>query len=62
MTTYEVTTDTTRFGLEAAHAFLSQTCWSPGLPRAVLYKAVENSLCFGLLLGVQLAAGPQPCR
>ena len=53
MAAYEVTTDSTRFDLEAVHAFLSQTYWSPGLPRAVLDKAVANSLCFGLLLGAQ---------
>jgi GNAT superfamily N-acetyltransferase len=43
----EVSTDVARLDVEALHAFLSQSYWSPGLPRAVLERALSNSLCFG---------------
>lgn len=51
MPDYEITTDPARLDLDAIHAFLSQTYWSPGIPRAVVQRAMVNSLCFGLLLG-----------
>ena len=34
----------------AIHAFLSQTYWSPGIPLALVQRAMANSLCFGVLL------------
>ncbi len=48
MAEYEVTTDASRFDLDAIHAFLSATYWSRGIPRAVVERAVANSLCFGV--------------
>ena len=48
---YEITTDSSRFDIEAIHAFLTRAYWSPGIPRAVVARAIANSLCFGLLLG-----------
>lgn len=52
---YTITTDPRRFDLDAIHAFLSRAYWSPGVPRAVVEKAIANSLCFALLhRGVQV--------
>src|SRR5258705_13828428 len=51
MQRYEITTDSSRFDIDAIHAFLTRAYWSPGIPRAVVARAVANSLCFGLLLG-----------
>jgi GNAT superfamily N-acetyltransferase len=48
---YEVSTDGSRFDVGAIHAFLSQTYWSPGISRAMVERAIANSLCFGVLLG-----------
>lgn len=45
---YSISTDRQRLDLTALHAFLSASYWSPGLPRDVLARAVEGSLCFGL--------------
>ena len=45
---YEITCDPTRFDIGAIHGFLSQTYWSPGVPRAVVERAMANSLCFGV--------------
>ncbi len=47
---YEITTDLERMDVGAIHAFLSQTYWSPGIPLALVQRAMANSLCFGVLL------------
>jgi GNAT superfamily N-acetyltransferase len=47
MHTYEISTDPSRLDVDAIHAFLSQSYWSPGIPRAKVARAIENSLCFG---------------
>ena len=47
MHTYEISTDSSRLDIDAIHAFLSQSYWSPGIPRAKVARAIENSLCFG---------------
>ena len=48
--TYEITTDPNRMDVTAIHAFLSQSYWSPGIPLALVQRAMANSLCFGVLL------------
>jgi GNAT superfamily N-acetyltransferase len=45
---YEISTDPKRLDVTAIHAFLTQSYWSPGIPRAVIERAIDNSLCFGL--------------
>jgi GNAT superfamily N-acetyltransferase len=45
---YEITCDKTRFDIAGIHSFLAQTYWSPGVPRAVVERAIANSLCFGI--------------
>lgn len=35
------------------HSFLSHTYWSPGIPVAVLQKAIDGALCFGVFTGQQ---------
>jgi N-acetylglutamate synthase-like GNAT family acetyltransferase len=56
MSPYEITCDKTRFDLDAIHRFLTQTYWSPGVPRTVVERAMANSLCFGILLEDQQIA------
>ena len=48
---YQLVTDPARFDIDAIHAFLSQTYWSPGIPLATLRRAIAHSLCFGILHG-----------
>ena len=48
MSTYEYTCDKTRLDIEAIHGFLAQTYWSPGIPRAIVERAIANSLCFAI--------------
>lgn len=45
---YEISADKSRLDLDAIHAFLSQAYWSPGVPREVVARAIENSICFGV--------------
>lgn len=48
---YTITADKHRFDLVAIHAFLSRSYWSPGVPMAIVEKAVTNSLAFGIFFG-----------
>ena len=48
---YRISCDTQEFDLNAIHAFLSQTYWSPGVPIDVVQRAMENSLSFGVFQG-----------
>ncbi len=45
---YEISTDPELLDVTVIHAFLTQSYWSPGIPRPVVERAIENSLCFGL--------------
>jgi len=49
MPNYEITTDPACFDVPAIHAFLAQSYWSPGVPLAVVQRAIDNSLCFAVL-------------
>jgi GNAT superfamily N-acetyltransferase len=46
-----VTTDRARLDVDTIHGFLSTAYWSQGIPRDVLVRAIENSLCFGAFEG-----------
>lgn len=42
-----ISTDPARLDLDVIHGFLSRAYWSEGIPRALVERAVKNSLCFG---------------
>ena len=49
---YEISTDTARVDRELVHEFLSKDAyWARGIPRAVVDRCIENSLCFGVYRG-----------
>ena len=48
---YSISCDTSKLDLAVVHGFLSTSYWSLGLPREVLHRAIEGSLCFGLYRG-----------
>jgi len=49
---YSVSTDKSRLDVDAIHAYLAnESYWSPGIPRSVVNRAIENSLCFGVYSG-----------
>lgn len=43
-----LSTDKRRLDMDTVHAYLTRSYWSPGVPRRVVVKAMQNSLCFGL--------------
>jgi GNAT superfamily N-acetyltransferase len=53
MPRYEISTDFTRFDVDAIHAFLSVSYWSPGVPIETVRRAIENSVCVGAYLDGQ---------
>jgi GNAT superfamily N-acetyltransferase len=44
---YEISTDAARVDVKAVHEFLAASYWSPGVPLAVVERAIENSICVG---------------
>ena len=51
MNTYDISTDPSRLQLDAIHAYLVRSYWSPGIPRDVVARAIAHSMCFGLYQG-----------
>ena len=49
MSSISITTDPSRIDIDAALALLRQTYWARKMPRERLAKAIEHSLCFGML-------------
>jgi GNAT superfamily N-acetyltransferase len=49
--TYDISTDPSRLQLDAIHAYLTRSYWSPGVPKDVVARGIANSLCFGIHLG-----------
>jgi GNAT superfamily N-acetyltransferase len=53
---YQISTDPGRLDIDAMHAYLTRSYWSPGIPIETVRRAARNSLCFGLY---QRAGGRQ---
>ena len=49
-----VSTDRARLDRAAIHAFLRGSYWAKGIPRELMDRAIDNSLCFGLYDGDRL--------
>jgi len=47
---YQISTDASRFDLALIHEFLRSSYWAQGIPRNVVERAIENSLCFGAFI------------
>lgn len=45
---FTVSTDKARLDVELIHRFLAATYWARGIPAAVVRRAIDHSLCFGL--------------
>jgi len=45
---YEISTDPARLDIDAIHAYLARSYWSPGIPIETVRRAASNSLCFGV--------------
>ena len=53
---YQISTERARLDIDAIHAYLTRSYWSPGIPREIVERAAANSLCFGLF---ETATGAQ---
>jgi GNAT superfamily N-acetyltransferase len=45
---FTVSTDRERIDLDVVHGFLTECYWAKGIPRDVVARSIENSLCFGV--------------
>lgn len=51
---YEISTDRARLDRDLIHRFLrDESYWARGIPRDVVDRAIENSLCFGVYAGAE---------
>lgn len=49
---YEISTDKARLDIDRIHRFLNQeSYWAKNIPRPVVERSVEHSLCFGAFAG-----------
>jgi GNAT superfamily N-acetyltransferase len=48
MPEYEISTDRHRLDIALIHDFLRSSYWAQDIPRSVVEKSVEYSLCFGV--------------
>lgn len=48
---FEVSTDKSRLDVFLIHEFLARSYWSPGIPRQLVEKGINGSLCFGAYEG-----------
>ena len=53
-----ISTDPARLDLNAIHDFLTnQSYWVKGIPRGIVARSIENSLCFGIYDGAGAQVG-----
>lgn len=45
---YRISTDKSELAIETIHSFLANSYWSFGIPKEVVIKSIDNSLCFGI--------------
>ena len=45
---YLISTHRARLDLNAIHGFLASCYWAKGIPREVVARSIEHSLCFGI--------------
>lgn len=50
---YRITTDKNEMSIDAIHDYLTRSYWAESVPKKVVSKAIENSLCFGVLFDGQ---------
>jgi GNAT superfamily N-acetyltransferase len=43
-----ISTDRARLDLDVVHGFLTNCYWAKGIPRDVVARSIEHSLCFGI--------------
>jgi GNAT superfamily N-acetyltransferase len=46
-----MSTDKSRLDIDAVHAFLTRSFWAQEIPREIVARSIEGSLCFGIYQG-----------
>ncbi len=46
---YRVTTDKKDMSIDVIHDYLSRSYWAENVPKQIVAKAIDNSLCFTVL-------------
>jgi GNAT superfamily N-acetyltransferase len=54
---FVISTDRTRLDLNVIHTFLTDCYWAKGIPREVVARSIEHSLCFGVYDGAGAQVG-----
>jgi N-acetylglutamate synthase-like GNAT family acetyltransferase len=54
---FVVSTDRARLDLDVIHEFLTNCYWAKGIPRDVVRRSIEHSLCFGVYDGSGVQVG-----
>jgi len=52
-----LSTDPARLDLDIIHGFLTNCYWAKGIPRDVVARSIEHSLCFGVYDGNGVQVG-----
>lgn len=50
---FVVSSDPARLDVELIHRFLTASYWAEGIPKDLVVRSIENSLCFGVFAGTQ---------
>lgn len=45
---YRISSNLEEMNIDCIHEFISDSYWAKGIPKELLRKAIENSLCFGV--------------
>jgi GNAT superfamily N-acetyltransferase len=45
---FTISTDPARIDLDVVHGFLTTCYWAEGIPRELVARSIEHSLCFGI--------------
>ncbi len=45
---YRISTEVSAIDVDAVHAYLCRSYWAKGIPREVVARSINQSLCFGL--------------
>jgi GNAT superfamily N-acetyltransferase len=48
---YVISTNKSKLNLDVIHSYLKDCYWAKGIPRDIVARSIEHSLCFGIYLG-----------
>jgi GNAT superfamily N-acetyltransferase len=54
---FVISTDPARLDVDLIHNFLTNCYWAKGIPRGVVTRSIEHSLCFGVYDGSRAQVG-----